>query len=136
MDPEDAFCLLTYGGGAPHLVPRPPTYAAALELVKAEFDILDGTRITLSVNWKGRRANVSERAFTVVARAEEVFVTIHPPLPASAGARRIPTIPVVSGHGRPYDRPDVNDRKINIEVHSFREDTCACPHIGLDLVVR
>jgi hypothetical protein len=134
MDPEDSFCLLTYGG-SPHLVPRPPTYAAALELAKAEFDFLDGTRITLSVNWKGRRANVSERAFAVVARAEEVFVTIRPPLPASADARRIPAIPVVSGHGRPYDRPDVNDRRINIEVHSFGEKLGTCPHIGLYLVV-
>jgi hypothetical protein len=134
MDPEDAFCLLTYGG-LHHLVPRPPTYAAALELAKAEFDFRDDTRITLSVNWKGRRANVSERAFAVVARAEEVFVTIRPPPPASAGARRVPTIPIVSGHGRPYDRPDLNDRKINIEVHSYREDPCACPHLALYLVV-
>jgi hypothetical protein len=122
MDPEDAFCLLNFAGQS-HLVPRPPTYAAALELAKAEFDLLDGTRITLSVNWKGRRANISEKSFGAVARAEEVFVIARPPLAASGVVRHVPA--VRNTPRRPYDRPELSDEKIDVEIAFCGEKFCA-----------
>jgi hypothetical protein len=75
MDGEDEYIMITYEGRS-RLVERPGTQAAAKALAVSEFDLPRRAEVKFAVEWKGRRVEIGKDSFSVVSRADELFVVV------------------------------------------------------------